>query len=188
MSSLPSPTPPVAKQLTVVRDLADLLPREAFERAQPAARALRPDELIPLNVDLPRAVTVAAGALPRIMALRERALKELATIDARDFDELHTFTFAAAHAHALFMSTSRSEQGVKTLSARVVSLYGMLYLDALALSRRRLLAAEGVRHVPSLNARLSVMRTNPSGSAVSRSVASGGRRMYLSNASRPFRS
>jgi hypothetical protein len=41
------------------------------------------------------------------------------------------------------------------------------------------------RDVPSLNGFLSAMRTSPSGTGSRRSVASGGRRMYLSSASRP---
>jgi hypothetical protein len=47
---------------------------------------------------------------------------------------------------------------------------------------------ESTATVPSLNGFFKAMRTRPSGPGRSRSLASGGRKMYLSRASRPLSS
>ena len=45
----------------------------AFERVLPEMQALPEDSLAVINLDIPTAVTTALGALPEIMAHRERA-------------------------------------------------------------------------------------------------------------------
>jgi hypothetical protein len=131
--------------LTAQVPLASELPQEAFERVLPRALGLHERDLVPLNVDLARAVAVAIGALPRILAFREQALADLPTMDVRYFDNLETYAFAAAHAHARFLNVSRPEEQVKTLNGAVASAYDALYTDALALSKRGLLPAIAVR-------------------------------------------
>ena len=74
----------------VVAAPAALAYPEAFQKALAAAQALPQDELITINIDLPTAVTTAVGALPQILALRDRVVAELPKFDISHFDQLKT--------------------------------------------------------------------------------------------------
>src|SRR5882724_5821912 len=67
--------------------------REAYQRAAPSAEALRAEELITINIDVPTAVTTAVGALPQIMTFRDKAAA-LSGFDVSTFDQLETYTMA----------------------------------------------------------------------------------------------
>ena len=72
--------------------------REAYERAAPAAQALKAEDLVTINIDVPSAVTTAVGAFPQIMPFRDKAAA-LPGSDVSSFDQLETYTFATGVAH-----------------------------------------------------------------------------------------
>ena len=73
---------------------------KAFAEVEPMLAALLPDQLAPINTDIPRAVAVAVGALPHIAALRDHAAK-LPAFDITHIDRIGTYALAAWYAHLL---------------------------------------------------------------------------------------
>jgi hypothetical protein len=116
--------------------------RDAYENAQPAAKALQVEELIAVNIDVPTAVTTAVGALPEILALRAEVAKDLPNFDIKWFDQLETYTLATGHAHALYMGTSAPPEAIVALNERGVTLRDLLYSDAVALSTRGIISGD----------------------------------------------
>src|SRR6188768_4297400 len=117
--------------------------REAYERALPATAALSEDELLHVNIDLPRAVATAIAALPRIMAYRDEAAK-LNGFDTSHFDELQLHAFAVGHAHVKFLVASAPPEALATLNESALELRDTIYHDAVALAHRGLIRGERV--------------------------------------------
>lgn len=111
--------------------------REAFMKASPAALALETDDLIPINIDVPTAVTTALGSLPEIIALRERA-NALAEFQLANIDELGTYARATMHAHGEWLAATTPPEALQALNDEGLVLRDLLYSDATALSKRGL--------------------------------------------------
>ena len=114
-----------------------LLCEEAFNDALPAATALGEEDLVPVNIDVPGAISTAISALPQIMALRDEASK-LPGFDISHFDRLQLYILAAGHAHAKLLSASASQETIATQYERGIKLRDAMYLDAVALAHRGL--------------------------------------------------
>jgi hypothetical protein len=117
--------------------------REAYERAAPAAQALKAEDLITINIDVPSAVTTAVGALPQIMPFREKAAA-LPGFDVSAFDQLETYTFATGVAHTLYMGASAGPAELVKLNEQAMDLRNILYADAVALATRGLISGDRI--------------------------------------------
>lgn len=117
--------------------------REAYDRATPIAQALSANDLVPINIDLPSAITSAVGALPQIMPFREQAAA-LPGFDVSAFDQLETFTFATGVAHSLYMSASAPPAQLVELNEQAMTLRTTLYADAVALATRGLISGDRI--------------------------------------------
>lgn len=73
---------------------------KAFAEAEPVLAALSPEDFAPINADIPRAVSIAVGAVPHIAKLRDGAAK-LPDFDVTNIDRLGTYALAAWYAHLL---------------------------------------------------------------------------------------
>jgi len=123
--------------------------RQAFQQALPAAQQLAVKELIPINIDLPTTVTTTLGALPEILALRDRA-KALPEFDVQHLDNLETYALAAMHAHGDYIAASAPPEALLALSEQATALRDTLYSDALALSNRGLISGEKLPDMKSV--------------------------------------
>src|SRR5664279_4308802 len=92
LSVVPAVSTPVATE--------DSRCREAYRAVLPEAKALRLQELVPVNLNLTTAVTTVLQVLPLILRYRERA-KPLLDFDIRNFDRLEEYTLALAYALAM---------------------------------------------------------------------------------------
>ena len=119
--------------------------RDAYERLLDAIRNVPAANLIPINIDIPTAVTTALGSLPEIRALRPRVVAEMPQFDIDRFDKLEAYTLAAGHAHALFLAASEPAQAIEELSAAAITTRQTLFADASALAMRDLLDGQRLR-------------------------------------------
>src|SRR5690349_8898244 len=113
--------------------------RDAYESLLTEIKAVPASELIPINVDIPTAVTTALGSLPEIRALRARIAAEMPQFDIARFDKLEAYTLAMGHAHALYMGASTPLESLDQISDEATRLREVLYSDAAALAQRNLL-------------------------------------------------
>lgn len=73
---------------------------KAYAAAEAEAKKLAPGALLPINVDIPRAVAIAVGAVPHLAKLRDDAAK-LPGFDIANIDKIGTYALAAWHTHLL---------------------------------------------------------------------------------------
>jgi hypothetical protein len=82
----------------------------AYARALPRLSAMRREELIPINLDIPAVVATALGVAPKINALRAQILETMPKTDMSLIDGLEDA------ARALFYVNARSEDSKTALS------------------------------------------------------------------------
>jgi len=113
--------------------------RDAYQSLLGEIRAVPTSELVPINLDIPTAVTTALGALPEIRALRSRVVSEMPQLDVARFDKLEAYTLAIGHAHALYMAASAPQESLDQIAETAATLRETLFSDASALAQRNLL-------------------------------------------------
>lgn len=118
----------------------------AFLRLEEEILTLPEDELRRMNVDVPSAVTIALGALPRLEAHRE-AIARLPDHTADLLDRLRDAALAAYHAHLASVARPKDESERARLLEEARPLREALLLDAEALAHRRLVAPERVASI-----------------------------------------
>lgn len=116
--------------------------RAAFERLQPELRALPPERLVPVNVDIPTAVSLVLGVAPRLRSFREDIVRMLPHHPIQWLDRLEDIALAAwwVHLHTLSVrQQDTSDDAVQRLVAEATSLRRSLLLAADALADRALI-------------------------------------------------
>ncbi len=130
----PSPPRDAAFALAEVRAEVDGLPE---------------DELVSVNVDIPRAVAIVLGAAPHLEALRGRFLSELPKHPIRYVDNLKKYALAAWYTHLLSLPAPGPENTVKKLLEEAAPLRESLLVAAEALAHREFFGKERVSEIRS---------------------------------------
>jgi hypothetical protein len=139
-----SGTAPVSAPATQGSEPTALNFREAYDKTLELSKTLAVDALLPVNVDLPTAVTTAVGAMPQILALRDRVKDELPKFDLTHFEQLEQYALAAAHSHGNFLAASAPPEALVELNTKGMALRDMLYTDAVALAGRGLISGDRI--------------------------------------------
>ena len=113
--------------------------RAAFQQIKPDADQLDPQALLIVNIDMTSAVSIATGALPKIMALRDQAAAQLPQFEIRHFDTLETLALATMHVQGEFVAASAPAGALALLYQQGVALRELLHSDATSLTRRGLM-------------------------------------------------
>jgi hypothetical protein len=126
-------------RLTVPKEGAAALAAVEHEMA-----ALSPSAIVAINLDIPRAVTVAVGALPNLRDLRPRFIAELPQHPIHTTDKLGTYALAAWYTHLCALPASKTESEFEALVAEATPLRDDLLVAAEALAHKNLLDPETV--------------------------------------------
>ncbi|WP_437649397.1 hypothetical protein [Sorangium sp. So ce362] len=145
------PSAPLKKKPAPRKPAAPPQAAAAFDRAAPDMDALERHALIPINIDIPRAVSQVLGVLPGLLALRPLIAERLPTHDVGLVDRLETYALAAWVAHLAWLSSGGTQNGLKPLVEEAAPLRANLLGDAEALARRGLLDAETVADIRTGN-------------------------------------
>src|SRR6188768_4255933 len=81
----------------------------AFQSVREEILKLRPEEVVPVNLDILAAVTTAAGVIPELKALRPRMAAELPQLDQAAIDKLAQYAMAASFAHTAHLVATRPQ-------------------------------------------------------------------------------
>ena len=119
----------------------ELRASDAYARVTADHAALKAEELIAVNIDIPAAVTTVLGVLPEVKALRDR-MAELPSFDVASFDKLEDYALALNFAHAGYLSATQPADDLDALSADAAELKAQLLGDANALALHGLLDAQ----------------------------------------------
>jgi len=111
---------------------------DAYARVKADLAALKPDELVRINLDVPLAEATILGVLPELKALRDRMAKELPTFDVVEFDKLEDYVLALGFTQAALQMASLPPDDLQSLVAEATKLREQLLADARSLSLRGL--------------------------------------------------
>jgi hypothetical protein len=117
----------------------------AYADSKPERDAIRPEDLIRVNVDVPSAVATVLGTLPEVTALRADVVKNLPTFDIAHLDRLHTYAMALSHAFVQSKSSTSEVDKLQELNVEATALRDTLHEDVKALARRGLVNPEAFR-------------------------------------------
>lgn len=116
--------------------------RSAFEKHAATIEAVPDADLRAINVDVPVAITTTLGSWAEIQSHRAVIAAELPSFDLARFDKLEEYTLALAHAHAAWVSATKTTEPLPALVEEATKLRDLLYSDATALSKRGLFEAQ----------------------------------------------
>lgn len=121
----------------------------AYAEAKGEIDALAEADLVSINVDIPRAVSIALGAVGPIAEHRQRFMNELPMLPIQYVDRLKTYALAAWYAHLLALPTASPDNPVKPLIEEAGPLREGLLVAAEALAYRGVLDKERVAEIRS---------------------------------------
>jgi len=111
----------------------------ALEIMLPAARALDPSKVRPLNVEIPSVVSRVLGAYPKLMALREEIVRDAPSIPFHKIQKLETCAYALQESYVRCLTSGKTPDQLRLLGEAGDSLRDTLRSDARALVTRRLI-------------------------------------------------
>jgi hypothetical protein len=120
----------------------EVLVAEAYERVKGDLAALKPEEFLQLNVDIPTAVSTVLGVLPEVKALRDRIVKELPAFDVARFDKLEDYALALKDAQAGVLTSTEPVDDLQPLAEEAARVRETLLADAQALAKHGLVDSE----------------------------------------------
>jgi hypothetical protein len=104
--------------------------------------------VLPINVDIPRAVSVAVRAAPHLLALRPRFVEELPKHPVHLLDKLVTYALAAWYAHLLALPAA-GQDTLKQIKEEAAKLRETLLVAAEALGHKGVVDAARVATIRS---------------------------------------
>jgi hypothetical protein len=138
-----------AKDLDITTLTSPQFAQEAFEKVKPQLTAMRAEDVLQVNADIPMAASIALGAYGRMAELRPLIVAELPRHPIELMDELPTYAAAAWYAHLISLPPSGSGERLKKLLDEAAPLRDALLLAAEALAPRGLLDADKVAEIRS---------------------------------------
>lgn len=146
MSSLQEDAPALLEPGIGRSEANDLV--AAFRRMEPEISAVAARDMLPIRVHVARVVLTVLEVLPKLQALRPD-IEKVGGFDLVRFDKLRDLALALAYAHAARQAVPTREDAVPVLALEVTQLRDMLFADAMALARRKLLDLAAVSRLRS---------------------------------------
>ena len=131
------------------------LASEALARVKPKLRALLPEQLLQVNLDVQTAVATILGSLPEIRALRA-PLMELPGFDVAAFDSLEDYVLALSETHAIFQTATQPSDDLDAHAAEGQKLREILLAEAKVLSLRGLLDKRKLDNLKGATSRMNI--------------------------------
>lgn len=123
---------------------------EAYESIAAELKALPPEAVLPINIDVSSAVAMAFGALPALVTFRDQ-LKALPDFDVARFDKLETYALALSHAHGLYQIASQPPDDLKALQEEGSAQRELLFKDVTAAIARGVIPADAIDDLRGAN-------------------------------------
>lgn len=113
--------------------------RRAFERHRDAIAAIKDDDLVTINTDIPTSIVVAIGAWPEVQALLPALDEMLRTYDRPAVVELDERARAAGYANNLFLVATAPVERIPELVAKLTPVRELFLSDIRGLQKRKLI-------------------------------------------------
>jgi hypothetical protein len=110
----------------------------AYDLVRDEIRAFPDERLMPINIDVPTAVTVGLGTVPEMMALRPTIAKSLPDFDLRNVDKLELYANATLHAHTRWVFATTPPESLQRIAEESAVLRELLVANVQALAKHAL--------------------------------------------------
>jgi hypothetical protein len=125
--------------------------RDAYQTLLDEIRAVPPDELTIVNLDIPTAITTVLGALPQIRAIRPQILATTQQFDIARFDKLEAYTLAVGYANSLYLAASQPSESIEKLAEEGGTMRDLLVAEATTLAQRHLIDGHRLKDLKGAN-------------------------------------
>lgn len=142
---MPKPKPSKGPKAPAGKPAVPTEAAKAFAEVEPLITKLSSDELLQINVDIPRAVAIAVGAVPQLAKLRDQAAK-LPDFDITNIDRVGTYALAAWYAYLLALPEATAG-GLAALLEEAKPLRESMLLAAELLAHRGLFDKKSVEAI-----------------------------------------
>lgn len=102
----------------------------AFDKTAAERAALKDDELLAVNVDVPNAYLIVIGSLPEIRAVRAQIVDELPKFDVKKFDAMEDYANALFQSQRVLQTAEAPVEGLVELNDRAFALRDRLFSTA----------------------------------------------------------
>lgn len=109
----------------------------AYDRRLAEIQAVPESELVPLNLDVPSAITTVLGALPAISALKNR-IANLTDVNQTQIAGLEDYAGAAAEANMRFETATAPPDDIIAMTKAAMKMRETIRIDATSLANRGL--------------------------------------------------
>jgi hypothetical protein len=124
------------------------LPFEApYNRLLPEMRALAPDQLMQVNLDITSSVATVLGCLPEIQQFVPQIVEELPKYDVERVKRLEDYTMAVSHAQTMYTLAREPESAVAPLVEQGIKLRERMVLDAGVFANRGLVNGNALKEL-----------------------------------------
>jgi hypothetical protein len=117
--------------------------KTAFEKHYaellPEFKALSPDKVDIVNLDITATVATILGAYPEIIGKAEELRSEVPNFDVEKMKRLDAYAMALSHAHTLYLVAAKPPDELEPLIQEGTALREVLFSDAAALVKRGLM-------------------------------------------------
>jgi hypothetical protein len=129
--------------------------KAAFEDIRAELAKLSPEEVLTVNIDIPRAASIALGAEPHIRSYEAEIKRTLPSHDLKSLRKLRSYALGAVYAHLDALPVSRRAD-LTELTNEASELKPRLLVAAEALAHAELLNTERVAEIRSGNGNLDL--------------------------------
>jgi hypothetical protein len=116
----------------------------AYKRLLPQIESFPVEQLVPITIDIPTAITMVLGSLPEIRNMRASIAEGLHGFDLTLLDNLEDYTQALTYASGLSMSAAQPAAELPALAEAGATKREVLLADTKALIARGLLQPESI--------------------------------------------
>lgn len=137
--------------LTQRSDINDeVLFEESYQRVLPEMRALSPDELMQITIDVPSAISTVLGVVKELPRYRDAIARELPLFDLARFDRIEEYAMALSHANTLYATATKPPDDLKAVYEEGLKLRERLHADTTTLFLRELINPSALKEYTGL--------------------------------------
>jgi hypothetical protein len=128
----------------------ETLIKQSYERILPELKALTPEDVTAVNIQVTSAVATAFGVCRELKPFRNQIIEQLPQFDIARFDKLEDYAKALAQADITYTISTEPDDQLRALYEEAVRLRDILYADATAVAQRGLVSSAVLKEYTGL--------------------------------------
>lgn len=125
--------------------------RQTYASVEPEMKALPPEEVKQINLDIPAMLATVFGVLPKVQPYREAIAGLAGGISVEQFDKLEPYAVAMSQANSYHTMATQTPDDLESAHAEGVTLRNTLYTDATVQVRRGIFSETILTNLKGIN-------------------------------------